>query len=117
MRNAIASVFAAWLGAFLIVILTAAPVAAVQPHECGVKSSSFARTCHPSAHVRCFKAAERGVPGITKQKCEKRQAACRTCLGNINTCISRIGKWPKLTHTCEKCKARFDSCYAKRYPN
>lgn len=117
MRKSIASVLATWLMAFAVVIITAAPATAVEPHECGVKSSSFARTCHPSAHVRCFKAAERGVAGITKQKCEKRKAACSTCLGNLHTCISRIGKWPKLTHTCDKCKARFGSCYARRYPN
>lgn len=117
MRNAMASLLAACLLAISMVILSAAPAAAVEPHECGVKSASFARTCHPSAHVRCFKAAERGVAGVTKQKCEKRRDACRTCLGNLNTCIKRIGKWPKLTHTCDKCKARFSSCYDRRYPN
>lgn len=117
MRNAIASDFAVCLIAFALVVVSAPVANAVEPHECGVKSSSFARTCHPSAHVRCFKAAERGVAGITKQKCEKRKAACSKCLGNLHACISRIGKWPKLTHTCDKCKARFNRCYALRYPN
>lgn len=86
------------------------------PHQCGVKSSSFARICRPSAHVSCMGAVKRGVAGFTKKFCEQRKAACSTCLKNINTCISRIGHWPKLTHTCDKCKARFDTCIKRRYP-
>lgn len=85
-------------------------------HQCGVQSSSFARTCRPSAHTSCLGAVARGVAGFTKDICEKRKAACSKCLADIHTCISRIGHWPKLTHTCDKCKARFNSCYDKRYP-
>lgn len=88
----------------------------VASHQCGVQSSSFARTCRPGAHTSCLGAVERGVAGFTRDLCEKRKAACSKCLADIHACIARIGHWPKLTHTCDKCKARFDSCYAKRYP-
>ncbi len=88
----------------------------VAAHQCGVKSASFARTCRPSAHTSCLGAVERGVAGFTKDLCEKRKAACSKCLADVHTCIARIGHWPKLSHTCDKCTARFNSCYAKRYP-
>lgn len=85
-------------------------------HQCGVQSSSFARTCRPGAHASCLGAVARGVAGFTKEICDKRNAACSKCLADVHTCISRIGHWPKLTHTCDKCKARFNSCYETRYP-
>ena len=88
----------------------------IAAHQCGVTSSSFARTCRPSAHTSCLGAVERGVTGFTKDLCDRRKAACSTCLADVHTCIARIGHWPKLTHTCAKCTARFENCYAKRYP-
>lgn len=88
----------------------------VAPHQCGVQSSSFARTCRPQAHGTCLRAAERGVAGITKALCDQQKAACSRCLGEIRVCISRIGHWPALTHSCGACKARFDTCYAIYYP-
>lgn len=88
----------------------------VAANQCGVQSSNFARTCRPGAHTSCLGAVERGVKGFSKEICEKRKAACGKCLAEIHTCIGRVGHWPKLTHTCQKCKARFDRCYARNYP-
>ena len=73
------------------------------------------------AGIKCFgpsQAAARleGSKGFTKDLCDRRKAACSTCLADVHTCIARIGHWPKLTHTCAKCTARFENCYAKRYP-
>lgn len=101
---------------FALTVIPAAEAGHTAPHQCGVKSSSFARICRPSAHVSCMGAVSRGVAGFTKKFCDRRKAACSSCLANINTCISRIGHWPKLTHTCDKCKARFDTCIKRRYP-
>lgn len=88
----------------------------IASHQCGVTSGSYARICRPGAHTSCLGAVKRGVKGFTLKLCEKRKAACSTCLANIHTCISRIGHWPKVTHTCGKCKARFDGCIKRRYP-
>lgn len=93
-----------------------ATAAHVAPHQCGVQSSSFARTCRPSAHASCLRAVERGVAGFTTALCEKRKAACTKCLADIHTCIGRIGHWPRVTHSCDKCKARFNRCYSRNYP-
>jgi hypothetical protein len=103
-------------GLFTMVATPRASAVHVAGHQCGVQSSSFARTCRPGAHATCLRAVARGVKGFTKGLCDKRQAACSKCLGDIRTCISRIGHWPKLTHTCEKCRKRFDACYDSRYP-
>ena len=88
----------------------------IASHQCGVTSGSYARICRPGAHTSCLGAVKRGVKGVTVKLCAKRKAACSTCLANIHTCISRIGHWPKATHTCDKCKARFDGCIKRRYP-
>lgn len=107
--------FVTWLAAGVSGVPPAAATH-VASHQCGVHSSSFARTCRPSAHTSCLGAANRGVKGFTKELCEKRKAACTKCLGDIHACISRIGHWPALTHSCDKCKARFNTCYALWYP-
>lgn len=96
----------------------AGPVTAghVASNQCGVQSSSFARTCRPGAHKSCLGAVARGVAGFTADLCERRKAACSKCLGDIHVCISRIGHWPALTHTCDTCKTRFKLCYEALYP-
>lgn len=88
----------------------------IASHQCGVKSSSFARICRPSAYVSCMGAVKRGVAGFSARLCEQRKSACSRCLSNIHACISRIGHWPKLTHNCDRCKARFDTCMKRLYP-
>ncbi|MCB1505027.1 MAG: hypothetical protein KDJ47_08635 [Hyphomicrobiaceae bacterium] len=111
--------------AFLLPVLalafaaqTSAPAEAkhIAPHQCGVSSGTFARICRPSAYPSCMRAVKRGVAGFSVKLCERRKAACSTCLANIFRCISRIGHWPKLTHSCDSCKARFDRCIKRRYP-
>lgn len=113
--TAIAVSMATWLASALFGVSTL-EAAHVASHQCGVQSSSFARTCRPGAHASCLRAVERGVKGFTTQLCERRKSACSKCLGDIHACISRIGHWPKLTHSCESCKARFNTCYWLHYP-
>jgi hypothetical protein len=97
-------------------LIGAARAAHVASHQCGVTSSTFARICRPSAHASCLRAVKRGVAGFTEKVCADRKAACSTCLSRIHTCISRIGHWPVWTHSCDRCKARFDRCLKRRYP-
>lgn len=100
------------------VALPSSPATArhVAAHQCGVTSGSFARICRPNAYSTCMRAVKRGVAGFTEKLCNDRKAACSRCLGDIHKCISRIGHWPKLTHSCDSCKARFDRCIKRRYP-
>lgn len=99
-----------------LVLPSALDAAHTAPHQCGVKSSSFARICRPGANASCLGAVERGVKGFTRAICDQRREACSKCLNDVQVCVSRIGHWPKLTHTCEKCTKRFDTCIEKRYP-
>ncbi len=103
----------------LIATFAGAPAAEAghtAPHQCGVQSSSFARTCRPGAFASCLGAMKRGVAGFTLELCEKQKSACGKCLAEIRTCISRIGHWPELTHNCDACRSRFDICYGIHYP-
>lgn len=106
------------LAAAALVWLAAAAVPAsadhTKPHQCGVKSASFARTCRPGAHSSCVGAVKRGVKGFTADLCAARKAACLKCLGEVQVCIGRIGHAASVT--CGTCTAQFDACYAKHYP-
>lgn len=84
----------------------------IQPvvHErCGVSSGNFARTCRPGSYNQCMGAVKRGVAGFTAAICERRRAACSTCLEAMFACFKRIGHASRMT--CDSCKARFDKCY------
>lgn len=109
-------VLASLLMALMTLVASPALARHIAAHQCGVQSSSFARICRPSAHTSCLGAVKRGVPGFTIRLCERRKSACSRCLADIQKCISRIGHWPRVTHSCEKCKERFDRCMKWRYP-
>lgn len=92
--------------------LEALPQSLIQTvaHErCGVSSGNFARTCRPGSYNQCMGAAKRGVAGFTAEVCERRRAACSTCLGAMFACFKRIGHTSLAT--CDTCKWRFDICY------
>jgi len=88
----------------------------VTPAECGVKSSSFARICRPSAYTSCLGAARRHVKGYSTPFCTQRQTACRSCLSQLRTCISRIGHAPRSEFSCDECSGKFSRCIGRRYP-
>ena len=103
---------------FAMLVADASPVGAhhIQPHDCGLKSGSFARICRPSANTSCLSAAEREVAGYAQPFCEKRQKACSFCLALMMRCIGKIGHGPKSQYSCDECPAKFDRCIGRRYP-
>ncbi len=88
----------------------------VKPHECGVKSASFARICRPNAYAACLRASARGVKGFSAPFCARRQTACRTCLDKLMQCIRTIGHAKKSEYSCDECSGKFSRCIGKRYP-
>jgi hypothetical protein len=100
------------------VSISAGPVSAehIQPHQCGVKSSSYARICRPSAYVSCIRASAKGVKGYRAPFCARRQTACRSCLDKLRLCIRKIGHAKKSEFSCDECSGKFSRCIGKRYP-
>ena len=88
----------------------------VQPYQCGVTSSKFARICRPQAAVSCASAVSRGISGFSEALCKARQSACSGCLVMLRRCISRIGHAPRSEFSCDKCTGKFSRCIGRRYP-
>ena len=88
----------------------------IQPHQCGVKSASFARICRPNAYVTCLRASTRGVKGYSAPFCARRQTACRACVDKLRLCIAKIGHAKKSEFSCDECSGKFSRCIGKRYP-
>ena len=86
------------------------------PATCGYHSGNFARTCSANITTRCFAAANRGVPGITKAGCAKHQATCTSCLGAFQTCLKTIKVKARLPAkiSCERCAKKFELCITMR---
>jgi hypothetical protein len=98
--------------------ISAGPVRAehIQPHQCGVKSASFARICRPNAYTTCLRASVKGVKGYSAPFCATRQTACRSCLDKLRLCIAKIGHAKKSEFSCDECSGKFSRCIGKRYP-
>lgn len=88
----------------------------VKPHQCGVKSASYARICRPNAYATCVRASARGVKGYSAPFCARRQTACRSCLDKLRACIRLIGHAKKSEFSCDECSGKFSRCIGKRYP-
>lgn len=88
----------------------------VAPYQCGVKQGSFARICRANAYPTCLRAVKRGVKGFSNAFCAARRAACHSCLGELRTCIGKIGHAKRVDFSCGECTGKFSRCIGRRYP-